>query len=125
MLGFSGTLVATRVAVADFAPLDITLARIVMAGMLGAAFLTLMARQAMRPQRQHLFPLLIMGLGLAVGYPLFLAMALETVPAVHGAVVTGLAPAATARERLCRSGLPVLPVSARFCTLPMTKVAGT
>ena len=109
MLGFSGTLVATRVAVADFSPFDITLARIVMAGLLGAAFLIL-TRQDLRPQRQHLLPLLIMGLGLAVGYPLFLAMALEKVPAVHGAVVTGLAPAATAIIAVLRTGeRPPLP----------------
>ncbi len=102
MLGFSGTLVATRVAVADFTPFDITLARIVMAGLLGAAFLML-TRRDLRPQRRHLLPLLIMGLGLAVGYPFFLALALETVPAVHGAVVTGLAPAATAIIAMLRT----------------------
>ena len=103
MLGFSGTLVATRIAVADFTPFDITLARIVTAGLLGAAFLIL-TRQGVPPQRQHLLPLLIMGLGLAVGYPFFLAMALETVPSVHGAVVTGLAPAATAIIAVLRTG---------------------
>ena len=109
MLGFSGTLVATRIAVVDFTPLDITLARIVMAGLLGAAFLIL-TRQAQRPKRQHLLPLLLMGLGLAAGYPFFLAMALETVPAVHGAVVTGLAPAATAIIAVLRTGeRPPLP----------------
>lgn len=95
MLGFSGTLVTTRVAVADFTPLNITCARIVMAGMLGAAFLFL-TDQRNPPPRRFLLPILVMGLGLAVGYPFFLAMALETVPAVHAAVVTGLAPAATA-----------------------------
>ena len=109
MLGFSGTLVATRIAVADFAPFDITLARIVMAGLLGTAFLML-TRQAVWPQRRHLLPLVIMGLGLAVGYPFFLALALETVPAVHGAVVTGLAPAATAIIAVWRTGeRPPLP----------------
>ena len=60
MLGFSGTLVATRVAVADFTPFDITLTRIVMAGSLGAAFLIL-TRQATWPGRQHLLPLLVQG----------------------------------------------------------------
>ena len=109
MLGFSGTLVATRVAVADFTPFDITLARIATAGVLGAAFLILTGRHT-RPQRHHLLPLLIMGLGLAVGYPFFLAMALETVPAIHGAVVTGLAPAATAIIAVLRTGeRPPLP----------------
>lgn len=109
MLGFSGTLVATRVAVADFNPLDITLARIAIAGLLGAAFLVL-SRRSVRPRRQHLLPLVIMGLGLAVGFPFFLATALETVPAVHGAVVTGLAPAATAIIAVFRTGeRPPLP----------------
>ena len=109
MLGFSGTLVATRVAVADFTPLDITCARIVMAGMLGAAFLILTDKRT-RPDRHLLLPILVMGLGLAVGYPFFLALALETVPAVHGAVVTGLAPAATAVIAVLRTGeRPPLP----------------
>ena len=109
MLGFSGTLVATRVAVSDFTPFDITLARIVTAGLLGAAFLTV-TRQGALPGRRHLLPILIMGLGLAVGYPFFLAAALERVPAVHGAVVTGLAPAATAIIAVLRTGeRPPLP----------------
>ncbi len=109
MLGFSGTLVATRVAVVDFTPLDITCARIVIAGMLGAAFLIL-TDQRSPPERRFLMPILVMGLGLAVGYPFFLALALETVPAVHGAVVTGLAPAATAVIAVLRTGeRPPLP----------------
>lgn len=103
MLGFSGTLAATRIAVADFTPFDITLARIVMAGLLGTAFLAATGR-ALWPPRQYLLSLLIMGLGVAVGYPFFLALALETVPAVHGSVVTGLAPAATAIIAVVRVG---------------------
>ena len=103
MLGFSGTLVATRIAVADFSPFDITLARIVVAGLLGGAYLAV-SRHAVLPRREHLVPLLIMGLGTAVGYPFFLALALESVPAVHGAVVTGLAPAATAVIAVLRTG---------------------
>lgn len=109
MLGFSGTLVATRVAVADFTPLQITCARVFIAGGLGVTFLFLTG-QCAPPERRFLFPILVMGLGLAVGYPFFLAMALETVPAVHGAVVTGLAPAATAIIAVQRTGeRPPLP----------------
>ncbi|AEI94835.1 MULTISPECIES: DMT family transporter [Roseobacter] len=103
MLGFSGTLVATRTAVFDFSPLDITSARIVMAGLLGAIFLVL-SRQTRFPERRFVLPIIVMGLGLAVGYPFFLALALEKVPAVHGAVVTGLAPAATAIIAVVRTG---------------------
>ncbi len=109
MLGFSGTLVATRVAVSDFTALEITCARIVMAGMLGAGFLLVTGRWV-PPPRRFALPIAITGLGLAVGYPFFLALALETVPAVHGAVVTGLAPAATAVIAVLRTGeRPVLP----------------
>lgn len=89
MLGFSGTLVATRVAVFDFSPITITCARIVIAGALGA--LMLIATSKMRiPEKQFIPRIIWMGMGLAVGYPLFLALALQSVPAVHGAVVTGL-----------------------------------
>ncbi|MCG8491586.1 MAG: DMT family transporter [Sneathiellales bacterium] len=103
MLGFSGTLVTTRLAVADFTPLDITCARIVIAGVLGAIYLFL-THQWKLPERRFLLSILVMGLGLAVGYPFFLALALETVPAVHGAVVTGLAPASTAIIAVLRTG---------------------
>lgn len=103
MLGFSGTLAATRVAVADFSPLAITCGRIVVAGILGGATLCLTGRTAL-PERRHLFAIAVMGLGLAVGYPFFLAVALTSVPAVHGAVVTGLAPAATAIIAVLRTG---------------------
>ena len=103
MLGFSGTLAATRVAVADFSPLTITCARIVTAAVLGGIYLVLIRRVAL-PGRAQLFSLLVMGGGLAVGYPFFLALALQSVPAVHGAVVGGLAPAATALFAVIRLG---------------------
>lgn len=40
--------------------------------------------------------ILWMAVGLAVGYPFFVALAMGRVPAAHGVVVTGLAPVATA-----------------------------
>lgn len=95
MLGFSGTLVATRVAVADFSPLSITCARIVIAAVLSGITLLVLCQH--RLPKTHLLPsILWMGLGLAVGFPFFVALALKSVPAVHGAVAVGLAPAATA-----------------------------
>jgi len=61
------------------------------------AVITLVLTDKIRlPERRLIPSLLWMGLELAVGFPFFLALALETVPAVHGAVVVGLAPAATA-----------------------------
>lgn len=103
MLGFSGTLVATRVAVHDLSPLAITSGRIVIAALLAAMTLVVLGKTKL-PERRLLPGLIWMGLGLAVGYPFFLALALEQVPAVHGAVVTGLAPAATAIIAVLRTG---------------------
>lgn len=103
MLGFSGTLVATRVAVVDFSPLAVTSARIVIAAVLGA--ITLIAIGRMRiPERRFIPGILWMGLGLAFGFPFFVALALESVPAAHGAIAVGLAPAATAIISAFRTG---------------------
>jgi drug/metabolite transporter (DMT)-like permease len=95
VIGFSGTVPATRVAAPVFGPVTLTFARIVIAAVLGAV--TLAAGGRLRwPGRRHLAGLLAMGLGLAAGYPLFLALAVQKVPASHAAVVIALVPAATA-----------------------------
>ena len=58
-------------------------------------------------------------MGLAIGYPLFVAIAIEHVPASHGALVVGLAPATTAILSVIRTGerLPL-----RFCLASSTGV---
>ncbi|MFI0482930.1 DMT family transporter [Actinomadura sp. 9N215] len=95
MVCFSGTAPATRVAVPVFGAATVTCARIVIAAVLGAV--TLAATGRLRwPGHRDVGGLLVMGIGLAVGYPLFLALAVDRVPAYHGAVVIGLTPAATA-----------------------------
>jgi drug/metabolite transporter (DMT)-like permease len=103
MLAFSGTLPATRLAVPSFGPTVLTSGRILVAAVLGALTLLLVRRRRI-PQRRHLAGIVWTGIGLAVGYPLFVALALEHVPAAHGAVVTGLAPAATAVLAVARAG---------------------
>jgi drug/metabolite transporter (DMT)-like permease len=95
VLAFSGTLPATRIAVPAFGPAIITGARIEIAAVLGLLTLAL-TRQWRLPDRRHWPGILWTGLGLAVGYPLFIALALQHVPAAHGAVVIGVAPAVTA-----------------------------
>lgn len=103
VLAFSGTLPATRLAVPDFGPTVLTCSRIVIAALLGVATL-LIVRGRRIPERRHLIGIAWTGLGLAVGYPLFVALAVERVPAAHGAVVVGLAPAATAILSVLRTG---------------------
>jgi drug/metabolite transporter (DMT)-like permease len=95
VLCFSGTAPATRVAAPAFGPETLTFARILIAALLAAAWLAL-TRESPLPGRTDLPPLALMGLGLAIGFPLLLAIALERVPAAHGAVVIGVVPAATA-----------------------------
>jgi drug/metabolite transporter (DMT)-like permease len=103
LLAFSGTLPATRLAVPVFGPTILTCSRIVIAAVLGVLALCL-TRGRRWPHRGDLVGILWTGLGLAVGYPFFVALALEHVPSAHGAVVVGLAPAATAIISVIRTG---------------------
>ena len=97
MLGvaiFSGSLPATRVAVADLPPLFLTSARAVIAALLGA--LCLAALRQPRPARADLPALAVTALGVVVGFPLLTALALQHVTSAHSIVFIGLLPLATA-----------------------------
>lgn len=105
MLGvliFSGTLPATRVAVATFDPIFFTLARAALAGLVAALILLLM-RQS-RPPRGDYSALLVVALGVVVGFPLLLALALRHVSAAHATVFVGLLPMLTVIFSVLRGG---------------------
>jgi len=72
----------------------ITFARIVIAGTLSVAFLTV--TRSRWPQRAHWRPLFLAMLSNALGFPLLLGLALREVPSGHAAVLTALLPLATA-----------------------------
>src|SRR5690606_4307431 len=91
---FSGSLPATRVAVADLSPMFLTSARAVFAAVLGAVFL--IALRQSRPLKSEVFPLLVVSLGVVVGFPLLTAVALQHITAAHSIVFVGLLPLATA-----------------------------
>jgi drug/metabolite transporter (DMT)-like permease len=93
VLIFSGTLPATRVAVATFDPVFVTFARAAIAGVL-AALILLILRQP-RPARSDNRALLVVALGVVIGFPLLLALALRHVSASHATVFVGLLPMAT------------------------------
>lgn len=99
---FSGSLPATRVAVADFSPLFLTSARAVIAALLGAALLVLL-RQA-RPHRDDIQSLAIVALGVVIGFPLLTAFALQHITSAHSIVFIGLLPLATAIFGVLRGG---------------------
>jgi drug/metabolite transporter (DMT)-like permease len=99
---FSGSLPATRLAVADFSPLFLTSARAAIAALLGALFLFLL--RAPKPQRGDLLPLIIVSLGVVIGFPLLTALALQHITAAHSIVFIGLLPLATAIFGVLRGG---------------------
>jgi drug/metabolite transporter (DMT)-like permease len=102
MLIFSGSLPATRVAVAGFDPVFLTVARAAIAGLLGLALLALLRQK--RPERSDLASLAIVAMGVVVGYPLLSALALRHVTAAHSVVFVGLLPLATALFGVMRAG---------------------
>lgn len=99
---FAGSLPATRVAVADFDPVFLTLVRAAIAGLLGLALLLLFREK--RPLRADLLPLLVVSLCVVIGFPLLTALALRHVTAAHSIVFIGLLPLATALFGVLRGG---------------------
>jgi len=99
---FSGSLPATRVAVADFSPMFLTSARAVIAALLGAVFLFAL-RQA-RPERRDILSLTWVAIGCVAGFPLLTALALQHITTAHSIVFVGLLPLATALFGVLRGG---------------------
>jgi len=102
MLIFSGSLPATRMAVAALDPLFVTLARATVAGCLGGALL--LALRERRPRPADIGPLLITATGVVVGFPLLTALALRHITSAHSLVFVGLLPLSTALFGVLRGG---------------------
>jgi drug/metabolite transporter (DMT)-like permease len=119
---FSGSLPATRVAVADFSPLFLTSARAVIAALLGAALLLALRQQ--KPSRDTLFSLAIVALGVVVGFPLLTALALQYVTSAHSIVFVGLLPLATAFFGVLRGGERPKPLFWLFSGIGSATVVG-
>jgi drug/metabolite transporter (DMT)-like permease len=99
VLIFALTLPMTRLAVGSadspqLPPAFVTAGRAAVAGVLSVLYL--LAVRARRPSRRHRPALAVSALGTVVGFPLFLALALRRVDAMHAAVVTGVLPLGTA-----------------------------
>lgn len=91
---FSGSLPATRLAVADFPPLFLTSARAAIAALLAATALLVWRQPA--PRRSDAASLAIVALGVVIGFPLLTALALAQMPAARSILFIGLLPLATA-----------------------------
>ena len=122
VLIFSGSLPATRVAVASFSPLFLTAARAVIAALIGA--LLLAALRQKRPAAGDLASLVIVAVGVVIGFPLLTALALQHITASHSIVFVGLLPLATAVFAVLRGGERPRPLFWLFSILGGSLVAG-
>ncbi|PCI05276.1 MAG: EamA family transporter [Hyphomicrobiales bacterium] len=119
---FSGSLPATRMAVADFDPVFLTIARAVIAGVVAAALLVLLPQR--RPERSDLTSLFIVALGVVVGFPLLTALALQHITSAHSIVFIGLLPLSTAIFGVLRGGDRLRPAFWVFSVVGSVLVAG-
>lgn len=103
VLSFSVTFPATTAAEASFNPVLIGAGRTVIGAALAAAVLA-GRRERLLPPRAALPGLLVAGIAVGPGFGLLGALALVHVSSVHGAVLTGLIPAATAGMAVLRAG---------------------
>ncbi len=103
VLGFSGTLPATRFADQVFNGWTVAFGRAVCAALLAVLVLWL-SKQPVLPPRRALRSLWMVIGGAVIGFPLLTSLALKTVDSAHGAVVTGLIPAATAGAAILLAG---------------------
>lgn len=119
---FSGSLPATKVAVAAFDPMFLTGMRAVIAGLVGLTLLMIFRQR--RPGRQDLMSLIIVALGVVVGFPLLTALALQHISSAHSVVFIGILPLSTAIFGVIRGGeRPKLPFWV-FSLLGSALVAG-
>lgn len=94
VLAFSLTLPMTRLAVAELDAWLVAFGRMAAAGLLAAAWLRLTA--AARPQGSDWKLLFWSVAGIVIGFPLLSSIAMQSITANRGAVITGALPFATA-----------------------------
>lgn len=94
VLGFSYSLPATRLAVAGLDPWFVAFGRAFVAGVLAIAYLAL--SRAPRPTAAQIRRLVVVAVGIVIGFPLFTSLALTTQTSAHGAVVIAVLPMSTA-----------------------------
>lgn len=99
---FSGTVPATRIAVATVDPVVVGVGRSVLGAIIALGYLV--AIRAPRPSRPQVPGILVVASGAAVGFGLCSAEALRTLSASHGSVIIGVLPMLTAVFGVVRTG---------------------
>ena len=122
VLLFSGSLPATRVAVLEFDPVFLTVARAVIATCLAGS--VLLAFREKQPARKQIFPLVIVAVGVVIGFPLLTALALQYITSANSIVFVGILPMATAVFGIVRGGERPKPVFWLFSVTGSLLVVG-
>lgn len=99
---FSLTFPATAWGLEGLGPWSVVCWRLTLAGLIAGG--TLAALRVPPPARRHWPGLLVVALGVAVGFPLLTTLALQTSTTSHAAVVIGLLPLTTAAYAAVRTG---------------------
>lgn len=119
---FSGSLPATRIAVLEMNPFFLTFVRASIAGIL--AILLLVSFRQPRPQPTQYRSLIIVALGVVIGFPLLTAIALQHLTSAHSIVFLGLLPLTTAIFGVFRHGEHPHPAFWFFSVLGSLLVVG-
>jgi drug/metabolite transporter (DMT)-like permease len=122
VLIFSGSLPATKLAIVDFSPVFLTVARATIAGLLALCILLIFKEK--RPAKRQFVSLTIVALGVVVGFPLLSAMALQYVTSAHSMVFLGMLPLSTAIFGVLRGGERPHPAFWLFSVLGSLLVIG-
>ncbi|MFI7678971.1 DMT family transporter [Actinophytocola sp. NPDC049390] len=102
VLAFSLTFPASVAALPAFGAVTVGLGRAIPAALLGAV--CLLVARAPRPTAHQWRRLVLVAVGVVVGFPLCSALALRDTTSAHSAVLVGLLPAATAALAVLRGG---------------------
>jgi drug/metabolite transporter (DMT)-like permease len=102
VLAFSFTLPLTRYAAPELGGLFIGIGRAILAATI--ALIVVLVRQERVPDRKYWLPIMIVACGTVFGFGPMSSIAMQSLPAVHGSVVIGLLPAATAVMAVLRAG---------------------
>lgn len=94
VIAFGLTLPATKIVIPYLDPIFVGLGRSSLAAIV--AFVILFKFTKVIPSKKQFIQLFIIALGVVVGFPVFTAIAMQSVPASHGAIVVGILPLATA-----------------------------
>jgi drug/metabolite transporter (DMT)-like permease len=94
VIAFGLTLPMTKIVIPYLDPIFVGLGRSTLASIIAVIILLKFTNSI--PTKKQFIQLFIIALGVVIGFPIFTSIAMQSVPASHGAIVVGILPLATA-----------------------------